>query len=95
MARAEFPSLGSGEHRDVNQSINPSATLVVSSIRQEMLSIGQNPLPQIPSQNLENKETKKFNLRKILHPKELYVKIFIRKDLGDEIYLLLGTREGE
>jgi hypothetical protein len=41
------------------------------------------PPPPTPSQNLESKRTGRKIIRKIFHPKELEVKIFCSKGLGE------------
>jgi hypothetical protein len=43
-------------------------------------------------QNIENKEAGKVFLRKIFHPKELDIKIFIRKELLRKIRHILELR---
>ena len=53
-----------------------------------MQMAGTSPLPHT-TQDRENKETARISPRKIFHPKELDVKILIRKELRRKIRPIL------
>jgi hypothetical protein len=56
-----------------------------------MMQVADTPSP-IPLQNIDNKETAGILSCKIFHPKELDIKILIRKELRHKIRSILDIK---